>query len=268
MLASLGADVDQHDEKGRTPVFAAALNGHEQVVRLLGELGANVHASVTNHWLGAGATPVYAAACKGHEQVVRLLATELGADVNHATVNGDTPVSAAARQGHTQVVETLAEAGANVVTTDNKGSSPVFLAAVGGHEQTVRALAKLGADINQALTSGILPIFAAIQCGHEQVVRALVEAGCHGFNGDGGVLTHYQSIVEQSLQSRHLPLLTPAISQALSGRLGEAQLSAIVAAYAKPSFEDWKGRLSERYLSAPEQEPEAKKTGWWRRWFG
>ena len=37
-LAELGADVNQTDDEGRTPVYIASRNGHEQAVRAMAEL--------------------------------------------------------------------------------------------------------------------------------------------------------------------------------------------------------------------------------------
>jgi ankyrin repeat protein len=46
-----------------------------------------------------GVTPVYMAAQNGHESVVRALAS-LGADVNTASERGATPVFVASQRGH------------------------------------------------------------------------------------------------------------------------------------------------------------------------
>ena len=54
-------------------------------------------------------TPLYIAAENGHETIVRAL-IEAGADVNKATNNGWTPLAIATQEGHTAVVQILRDA--------------------------------------------------------------------------------------------------------------------------------------------------------------
>jgi ankyrin repeat protein len=75
------------------------LNGHEAVVRLLVEKGADVKAKGN-----AGATALHGAAWKGHEAVVRLL-VEKGANVKAKNKYGSTPLDMAAK--HEAVVRLL-----------------------------------------------------------------------------------------------------------------------------------------------------------------
>eukprot|EP00959_Pyramimonas_sp_CCMP1952_P240120 5017888-Pyramimonas_sp.AAC.1 len=69
----------------------AAAQGHEEVVRLLVELGGDTRNGVT----AEAVTPLHRAAGAGHANVVRLL-VELGGDPRAQTAEGSTPMHAAA----------------------------------------------------------------------------------------------------------------------------------------------------------------------------
>ncbi len=76
-----GAELESKDNYSRTPLFQAAANGHEAVVKLLLERGAELE------WKSniGNMTPLFRAAANGHEAVVKLL-LENGAKLEHKTI--------------------------------------------------------------------------------------------------------------------------------------------------------------------------------------
>ena len=81
-----GADPTARAERGHTPLHAAALEGHAEVVGLLIDAGADVNARTS----GTKTTPLHSAAGGGHAEVARLL-LEHGADPGAKTVEGIPP---------------------------------------------------------------------------------------------------------------------------------------------------------------------------------
>jgi ankyrin repeat protein len=180
-LLELGGTVDQGTaDGGATAVYIGAQEGHVEVVRLLLEKGAAVNQATTAHSQGPGGdTPLRMAAYKGYVEVVRVL-LEGGAAVNQATADdGTTPLLIATQQGHGEVVLMLLEKGAavNQGRTDT-GVTPLHMAAQNGYVELARLLLEKGAGVNQATTDhGTPPLHMAAQNGHVDMVRLLLEKG-------------------------------------------------------------------------------------------
>lgn len=98
-----GANFDVSDKFFRSPLFCAALKGHEAVVKLLLETG-KVDPDSGGR---CNATPLNTAAAKGHEGVVKLLLGTEQVDLNSNDSLGATPLWWAASEGHEEVVRLL-----------------------------------------------------------------------------------------------------------------------------------------------------------------
>ena len=90
---------------GYTALMAASCEGHNEVVRLLLDAGAETNLAATD-----GYNALILASRKGHNEVVRLL-LDAGADKNLAATDGYTALMAASHNGHIEVVRVLLAAG-------------------------------------------------------------------------------------------------------------------------------------------------------------
>jgi ankyrin repeat protein len=171
----IATDITTKDEDGRTPLSWAAENGHEAVVKLLLEEGADLGTKDKVY----GRTPLSWAAENGHEAVVKLL-LEKGADLETKDEDyGRTPLSWAAENGHETLVKLLLEKGADLETKDEVfGQTPLWWVVENGHEAVVKLLLENGADLEtKDEIYGRTPLSWAAENGHEAVVKLLLEKG-------------------------------------------------------------------------------------------
>lgn len=109
-LLQRGAPVNATDKYGTTPLYAAAVQGETEIVRMLLGAGADPNRESEGETEG---TPLCAAASWGRTEIVRLL-LQHGADPNAIEHKGPmTALKWAMQNGHADVVAVLLEAGAD-----------------------------------------------------------------------------------------------------------------------------------------------------------
>ncbi|XP_037345133.2 ankyrin repeat domain-containing protein 50 [Pungitius pungitius] len=214
LLLERGADPGHRDHDGMTPLLLAAYEGHDDIVELLLDAGADVDetagpkgnvpaaAAVTPllaaaamgnmktvsrllFWGAAvdaidceGRTALCLAAARGSVEVVRAL-LDRGLDENHKDDLGWTPLHAAACEGHRGVCAALTEQGsmARVGEMDIEGRTPLILAAQEGHWSTVRLLLDRRSPIDYRAYDGHSALSAALLEGHAEVAELLMRRG-------------------------------------------------------------------------------------------
>ncbi|KFY30111.1 hypothetical protein V494_08258 [Pseudogymnoascus sp. VKM F-4513 (FW-928)] len=170
--------VNKKNRDGQTPLHEAAIGGHESIVKLLLEKGADAEAKDGN-----GQTALYEAAEGGHEAVVQLL-LEKGADAKAKDEDGWTLLHRAAWGGNEAVVQLLLEKGADAKAKDEDGVSVLHGAASGGygaaesgHEAMVQLLLEKGADAKAKNKYGRTVLHDATGDGNEAIVQLLLDKG-------------------------------------------------------------------------------------------
>lgn len=156
------------DAVGTTPLMHAAYAGTADIMTMLIEAGADVHAKNLRN-----ATALHWAMSDAGKAKLLLMH---GADVNAKTVDGRTPLHAAALlPGGAPVVALLLEVGADANAASLIGQTPLFDAAAASVEN-VRLLLAKGANPNAVSRTGATALMNVRQAG---VVELLV---AHGAN--------------------------------------------------------------------------------------
>jgi ankyrin repeat protein len=196
------------DSYGRTPLFYAAMNGHDTIVKALLEQrvnrGLNVRTcytgTLTTVWDGGecdmklqlepssisanlkdkdGRSPLAWAAINDHKAVVKLLLEADKMDADSRDNMGRSPLAWAALEGHATVVKLLLAAKEmDPDSKDKYGRTPLSWAAERGHETSVKQLLERSeVDADSKDENGYTPLSWAAENGHEAVVDLLLETG-------------------------------------------------------------------------------------------
>ena len=178
-LLEAGADIDERDEDGRTPVMIATRGNHVDTVRALIEAEANV--DIQDNRLD---NPLLYAGAEGLLEIVQLT-IDAGADPALTNRFGGTALIPAAERGHVAVVrELLTNSDVDVDHVNNLGWTALLEAIVLSngderHQQIVQLLVDHGADVTIGDKDGVTPLEHARSRGFIEIVRIL-EAAAEG----------------------------------------------------------------------------------------
>ena len=171
-----GVDVNEESSKGLTPLHYAASAGHNDIVELLIERGANVNATDS----GKGATPLDYAHWGDHEEVIETLNAH-NAQREHEKggkgIGQSSLIHDAALDGDIDEVQRQLDAGVDPNLKSSKGATPLFYAVYGGHLEIVELLITRGADVNALDLNGNSVLDQAHNYDDQEMVELLEAHG-------------------------------------------------------------------------------------------
>ncbi len=202
-LLEHGANPTVRDKKGETPLFRAARNGHNNVMKVYAEkLGKKLKTEsdpqkTDEHCNLAGSTLLLPAAWGGHAEVVQTLLAA-GVDPNKADANGNTALLFAVRQfpvakdaaltaeemkraeQYRAILKALLNhaPAVDVNATDINGNTALIYAAQKGDAELVKLVAEQpGADYSVCNLWGYNALAQAIVAGHIDLAKQMYAAG-------------------------------------------------------------------------------------------
>jgi ankyrin repeat protein len=190
-MIAKGADVNQTQPDGTTPLHWATYKIDRELVQALLRKGARAH--VVNRY---GASPLGEAVRVANVELVAML-LEAGADANVANEDGQTALMLAARTGNVAVAKLLVQHGADVNRREQyRDQSAVMWAAAQNHPDMVAFLVSMKADLSVRAranewesqitneprvqyrpTGGLTPLLYAARAGCLDCVKTMLAAG-------------------------------------------------------------------------------------------
>ena len=175
MFIARGDTINSRDCEGKSPIWLATLNGHEDIVRML--LHAQADPNIGDR---LGRRPLQLAAALNSMSLVKLLLFAK-AETKLADFEGCTPLYTAVSRGFLLVVLELLKSGASPNCVSREKTA-LYVAAAANFPTIVRALLSAGAevDVKSVMDTGSFPalgtaLHAAAHKGFANIVEMLLE---------------------------------------------------------------------------------------------
>lgn len=174
-LLQAGADPNQTDKHGWTPLALAASRGDKKVTWVLLNWNKVKGGPLADPNIrdNEGCTALHRAAFVQNEDIMKMLIAA-GADVNVHDDNGETPLHLAAERDNAYLISHLLQAGAEIDARDRDERTALHFAAIAGGEEACHALIRRGADPHAQDVDRETPLHAACEHNQNVVARALV----------------------------------------------------------------------------------------------
>lgn len=171
-LLKRGADPNTAiaNELAEPALYVAASQGHEGIVSLLLDSGADVSAQGP-----LDMTALQIASARGHTTIIQLLLSNHEAEINQITPYG-TALIAAAAWSHEGTVRWLLDHGANVNAQAGHYNNALYAAVVQGNPLLVRMLVDAGADVTVVAADGSSALQTSVQREFASITQLLLKS--------------------------------------------------------------------------------------------
>lgn len=172
MLVQAGANLDMLDEEQRTPLMVACENNHLDTAKYLLRAGASI-----NHKDIMGFTCLHLAAKLGHYDIIHHLLSKASKYINCQDDGGWTPITWAIEYKHKELVHLLLARGADANIRDKEENVCLHWAALSGCDDIAQALLEARCDMNTVNVHGDTPLHVAARENHLECVMLFLSRG-------------------------------------------------------------------------------------------
>jgi len=182
-----GANLDEADEDGNTPLLLAVLGEHQETVFRLLDFSADPNLANAQ-----GLTPLILA-IRSRQPALTSVLLKYPLDLERQDPFGNTSLLTAALNGNEEIVDQLIIAGAKLEHSNYMGQNALHLAALQGQVGIVKRLLDANLSPMKSDQFGLTALHRAAENGHESVVRTFLKTKTVDPNinvldahGDGG----------------------------------------------------------------------------------
>ena len=177
-LVQAGANVNQTDPWGETPLHEAIRKGNAEILQILVDAGADA-----NGRDGAGNSAIHVAVRQDNPEIVRIL-VDAGTDANERDAVGNPAIQVAIVLNKPDMVQILIDAGVDANETNFIGNPIIHEALIFGNSEIIQILVNAGADVNAFEKGGrfsvggeMTALARAVRLDYLEIVQILIDAG-------------------------------------------------------------------------------------------
>lgn len=205
-MIECGAEIDEPNSKGETPLFTACTRPNLDIIEFLIESGSDYNRPNIN-----GESPLHICCKFNHLLAAKVLLSQKNIDLDRPNVLGQTALFSSVSSNHLDLVKCLIEKGANANKCDQNGTSPISSAVITKNVEIVKFLvSKNVCDLNLADKHNERPLYNAVHSENWPILNCIVESKKVDLDALNGI--HQETALSLAASRNYLEIVKYLIS--------------------------------------------------------